>query len=277
MSQVCKTALVYCATHLATGRKYVGFTTTTLRLRRSQHERAAALGKTGCRYFYAALREYGACAFEWEVLGEFADAALGVAAEVAAIVDLGTRAPDGFNLTAGGDRPEWHADSRAKMAESARTSPKAAAHRARMHSSPAVAEAISRALKGRKMTPEWIAKMAATLTGRKQTPEHVANATRHLRGRPVSQETRDKSAASNRGKKRSEQTRARLRAARAADPGHAERMRTLAVGQRKIQSEQEPDVVRMRNGGMSQRAIADHFHVSHAAVQKLLRRLAGHV
>lgn len=80
---------------------YVGKTVLTLEERKRRHEYAAEKGRG--EYFHAAIRKYGKEAFEWEVLFESDDAVLLSVAEETCIVELGTKVPNGYNLTDGGE------------------------------------------------------------------------------------------------------------------------------------------------------------------------------
>lgn len=129
-------ALIYLATNTTNGKQYVGFTAQPLAVRRDQHERAALRGGKVQRAFHGAIRKHGVAAFEWAVLvdGFAADVALEI--ECAAIAAYGSRVPAGYNLSEGGDCPEWHPESRKLMSEAALNSPKAQAHRARLAADP---------------------------------------------------------------------------------------------------------------------------------------------
>lgn len=111
---------VYCHTHVASGRSYVGLTKKTMLARWNQHiysaERKA--GK-GCAYFWAAIRKYGKNAFSHTVLGTFDSVDAANAAETRWIEELDSRNErKGFNLIKGGahtphpirnpwDRPDY--------------------------------------------------------------------------------------------------------------------------------------------------------------------------
>lgn len=122
--------IVYLARNTVNGGEYVGMTKKSLQQRRKEHERDATSGKGFCRKFHAALRKYGADAFEWSVIAEVSDRPSAAAREIEEIASRKTR----YNITAGGPgviakrTPEWVAR-------------------------------ISAALKGRKRTPEQIQKI----------------------------------------------------------------------------------------------------------------------
>lgn len=98
---------VYCHTHIASGRRYVGLTKKTMMARWNQHVYNSKK-RTGreCVYFWAAIRKYGKDAFSHEVLGTYDTLEAANAAEVDHINKLNTRDRErGFNLTRGGFYP----------------------------------------------------------------------------------------------------------------------------------------------------------------------------
>lgn len=98
--------IVYCATHIASGRRYIGATSKTLARRKQQHLTQAKGRRRGCAYFWAAIRKYGSEAFTWEVIGTAASRQDAMDLERATIRKWATTDPDrGFNLTEGGNGP----------------------------------------------------------------------------------------------------------------------------------------------------------------------------
>lgn len=109
--------LVYCATHVESGRRYVGMTSKTLARRRQQHLRQAKGRARGCAYFWAALRKYGSDAFTWAVVATVDSRQAAADMERAYIREWDTTNPAaGFNLTEGGNGP-----TEASITEMART------------------------------------------------------------------------------------------------------------------------------------------------------------
>lgn len=96
--------LVYAITNSVDGRRYIGMTECALDVRWSQHKKAAAKGSK--TYLYAAMRKYGADAFEIEILAQvlpgFNRSVLG-SLERQLIAQEGTLVPNGYNMTVGGD------------------------------------------------------------------------------------------------------------------------------------------------------------------------------
>lgn len=97
--------IVYCHTHIESGRRYIGLTKRTLRFRWNQHVLNAKkkLGK-GCHHFWAAIRKYGKDAFSHNVLETCDTLEEANEAEEAWISSFSSRYPDfGFNLARGGN------------------------------------------------------------------------------------------------------------------------------------------------------------------------------
>lgn len=137
-------AIIYLATNRINGKRYVGVTGHTMAFRRRQHEQAPNAKRVTCRYFHAAIKKYGADAFDWIelLLCDTFEEALQYEVRIIA----GIR-PE-YNLTVGGQG----------------TTGRVVTQEQRDHH--------SRMTKGRKRNPESIAKMIATNTGCKRTPEH---------------------------------------------------------------------------------------------------------
>jgi GIY-YIG catalytic domain/AP2 domain len=111
--------LVYCHTHIASGRRYIGITAQTMEKRWKNHIHAAQSSK-GKWYFPNAIRKYGKEAFShYEFPVKYSTLEEANKAEEFAIEFFCTRDPDfGFNLKRGGahtphpiknpwDRPEY--------------------------------------------------------------------------------------------------------------------------------------------------------------------------
>ena len=64
--------ICYIATHVDSGKRYVGITKQTLVRRKSEHESLAKRGSKACR-LYDSIREYGTNAFRWEIVAEGRD------------------------------------------------------------------------------------------------------------------------------------------------------------------------------------------------------------
>ena len=64
---------VYRVTNLINEKVYLGFTSLSLEKRKQSHFNSAKYGKNDCRYFWNAIRKYGASAFKFESIYESLD------------------------------------------------------------------------------------------------------------------------------------------------------------------------------------------------------------
>jgi len=93
-------ALVYMATNIVNGKRYIGMTRRTLGYRRSAHIGRAERGEeNACPRITAAIRKYGRDAFEWCVLQD----GLSVSDAKAKEVELIALLKPEYNVTVGGD------------------------------------------------------------------------------------------------------------------------------------------------------------------------------
>lgn len=95
---------LYCHTHIATGRRYIGLTQQTMEKRWQKHVYAAfRFSKGGRWHFPNAIRKYGPDAFSHEILAQSWILESANAAEEELILQYDTRNPEkGFNLAKGG-------------------------------------------------------------------------------------------------------------------------------------------------------------------------------
>lgn len=93
--------VVYMATNVIDGKRYIGATKHTLDIRKDKHLHNAFRANRDCGYFYAALRKHGADNFDWRLLKQCNSVDEAFSEEVRFIADL---KPE-YNLTTGGDRP----------------------------------------------------------------------------------------------------------------------------------------------------------------------------
>ncbi len=91
--------IVYLATNMANGKRYVGFTSVGLDSRRAQHHKQAFGSEKRATRLHAALRKYGRDAFVWTVVAVLDTAAEGFAEEIRLIAEL---KPE-YNVSAGGE------------------------------------------------------------------------------------------------------------------------------------------------------------------------------
>lgn len=158
--------VIYTLTNVVTGKKYVGKTMIGAKERRKQHSSNARIGHKS--YLYKSMRKYGDEKFVMEVvdyalLQEELDAK-----EIAWIAKLDTTNPEkGYNCTIGGDGAKHGPSSRVHM-------------KGRIVSEETRAK-MAASQTGRKMPPEVIAKLSALRRGKKQPLEIVARRTESTR------------------------------------------------------------------------------------------------
>lgn len=214
-----KTHVVYLHVCLLSGKGYVGKTCCTVRRRWQGHVQRS--GKQNLAVAHA-IAKHGEDAWLHSVLQECDTNEQACEAERAWIAELGTMAPDGYNLTSGGEgAPGWKAtdETRRKMSEKKRGVPKTEEHKRK----------ISESNRGKKHGPEWAEKCAQAHRGKKLTPAQLEEkrATLHRiheanRGKKYDRERVEKSAAKhrgrsiNKGKVLSEETKAKISASRLA-------------------------------------------------------------
>lgn len=160
--------IIYQATRVETGKSYVGQTVRSLVDRRASHERDAE--KVSKLYFHRALMKYGFDSFEWEVIAEAPDDLLAEVEQIY-IKQLGTKQPDGYNLTDGGEGLLG------------------------FKKSPETKQKHSDAMRGKKKTDEHKRKISESLAGRKLSEERKAKMRKAARGRtmpPMTEQKKDK-------------------------------------------------------------------------------------
>jgi len=116
--------IVYMATNVINGKRYIGATKHSLDHRRNHHLSAARRTTHGCRVFGSAIRKYGNAAFSWSILSTHETIDDMISAEIEAIKVL---CPE-YNMTAGGKgliglarTPEWTAKAAASNRGKKRT------------------------------------------------------------------------------------------------------------------------------------------------------------
>lgn len=174
-------SIVYCATNILNGKRYIGMTRQTLK-RRSDSHIAAAL-RNGDKYsgFHAAIRKYGAAAFTFEVVAQCAsyrDAALEEMRLIAETKPEYNQSPGGEAIPNIGFRPS--AASVEKMRKTLKANPTrywlgkkrpdiAAYQRKRLTGR----ADLMRSLHEKAHTPEARAKMSATKRATGPSPKHL--------------------------------------------------------------------------------------------------------
>lgn len=175
--------IVYLVTNTANGKEYVGQTIKTLIARKMGHLRDART-RSDRTPFSRAIRKYGAECFTWQMLMVCSSRADLDATERAYIGILGTKKPEGYNLTDGG---------KGIVGYSREGKPLSAEHKRK----------ISEGLTGRTLSVEHTRKMSEALKG-KQGQAHSAEAKRKIgeafKGKPLSLEHRRKLSEALKGK-----------------------------------------------------------------------------
>ena len=112
--------IVYAATHRESGKTYVGITRQSLQVRIKRH-----LHPSLCRYaFQRALRKYGVDAFYIRIIDTASSFDELCTKEREWIASLNTVAPNGYNLTAGGEGVEDPTGEIARKISASRTGQK---------------------------------------------------------------------------------------------------------------------------------------------------------
>lgn len=112
--------IVYIAKNLINGKKYVGYTTKSLKERIRGHLYKSK-NKNDKHYFYlfkSAIRKYGIESFEWEVLSNCSSIDDCCKKEKLYIKELNTISPNGYNTTEGGNGGIQSKDTKFKISES---------------------------------------------------------------------------------------------------------------------------------------------------------------
>lgn len=207
------TFCVYRATNRVNGKAYVGITSKGASVRWREHVYNARTERV-CPIHLAILK-YGTDAFDVEVIETCLGYDMLRVREVYWIAKLRTRAPRGYNLTAGGEGMFGYRTSdetKRKMSATKTGKKKSPEMRAKMREialnrPPEHLAKISAALTGRKIprdvvekvrksnigrtaSPESIEKRMAKIRGMKHTPESRANMSRAQIGRTFSPESR---------------------------------------------------------------------------------------
>ena len=220
------------ATNSVTGKKYIGYTTKGLNARRKTHYRDAKRDKGN--YFHDAIRKYGEDCFIWTIVEDGIDDFKCLQErERYWIKTSATRAPDGYNLTDGGDGVVG-------MVVSAETRRK-----------------MSLAGKGRKVSEETRRRQSLAVTGYRHTEEakrkmSIASKNRvHPKGHKASDETKRKLSLSHignsnaKGYKHTAEARIKMSLSKAGKPGSRLGTKCSEETRRKISEVQKGKVIPM--------------------------------
>jgi group I intron endonuclease len=187
---------------------YVGKTERTLAERRSDHEYNAAHGAQS--YFYNALRKYGFDTFEWMVLEEDDDSEWLIWSERRYIAKLKSKAPNGYNMTDGGDGlTNPTEETRRRIGDASRGRECSEETRMKLSIASKNPENIEKVTAG-KRTPEAREKFRRSSTGRVHTEESKHKQSASLIGHPVTEETRRKIGKAKKGQTHTEESRLKM-------------------------------------------------------------------
>jgi group I intron endonuclease len=173
-----KPGIIYVARNRVNGMLYVGQTVGSLGYRRLRHLNDSINGKNWV--LQRAIKKYGSESFDWFVIQKCNDRTSLNEAEKFWIATLGTIAPNGYNMNAGGQGNRgWTQEVREKMSRIMKDKP---------HSSREHMKKMSDALRGKKRPQEVRDKIAAGHRG-KPKPSGPNNA---LYGKVLSEEHKKK-------------------------------------------------------------------------------------
>lgn len=188
-----------------------------------------------------AIRKYGPESFRLRVLEYGMGWGMLCAREVFWIAKLGTLAPGGYNLTAGGEGVFGHRPSdetRRKMSAAALGRPKSAAMRTRMREvalarPPEHLAKIAEAHRGKTLSTETRAKLREARSRQVFSPEVIEARTRKLRGRRHTEQARANMSAAQKGRPKTPECREKIRASlRKLTPTQAAIIKFDALGLR---------------------------------------------
>ena len=198
--------------------EYVGQTTQTVEERFKQHAKDDY-------YIGRAIRAHGAENFDTAILKECASKEELDLWEKHFIKSRNTKAPNGYNLTDGGEGIvglERSPEHCAKLSASKKGKPLSLDH----------CKKIAMALSGVPKSPEHVAKVAAANTGKKRSPESCARMSASKKGKKRSPEAIAKTAAANTGKKRTLEQRAKISAGNTGKKRTPEQCANISAAQR---------------------------------------------
>ena len=204
-------AIVYLITNLANGKRYVGKTIQTLGTRWKAHGCVAKQGRGN--HLADAMRKHGADSFIIETIEVCESDADAMAAEKRWIVSLGTKVPDGYNLTDGGEGHAGHLHTeewKRKRSEAMKASPPR---------DPEIGRKISAALKGRPSPKKGKPGPKRTEDAKRKTSESLMETHRKRREDGIvivmsdEQKAKLSAAMTGRGHAHSEETKEKIRRA----------------------------------------------------------------
>ena len=197
---------VYLVRNLVNGKGYVGRTVGSIEARRKKHEDSAKQGMDAL--FYRALRKYGFNSFKWSVVFDDVDEDELNEFERVVIRNMKTKAPNGYNMTDGGDgvinpcaelRRRWSESHRGKVYSEEHNRKISVAKRG-IPRSAETRKKISESHRGKVLSEEHKQRISEALQGKKRGPfseEHKQK----LRGRTRTLETRKRISEAKKGRK----------------------------------------------------------------------------
>lgn len=139
--------IIYKVTNLANNKLYIGQTRNSLRIRQLQHLKA----RSHCSALAAAIRKYGPDHFVFEIIETVDHLETLSTKEIYYIKHFNSLAPNGYNLTEGGENASHTEESRKKLSE---------AHKG-----------AKNPMYGKSLSAEHKAKISASLMGKKRPQE----------------------------------------------------------------------------------------------------------
>jgi len=203
---------VYVITCIDNAKSYVGKAKRAAD-RWDQH-RADARRRSPKSLLGRAFQAHGIDRFSFQVIEEYATEEEALEQEPFWIAYLGTRSPNGYNITTGGTGATHSQSTRAQMSRARKGKAHSTAHN----------EAVAKSLQGNKngvgprarrwkLSDETRAKMSAARKGKPRSPETCAKMSAARKGRSVSEEQKAKISATLKGRQLSPEARANYLAA----------------------------------------------------------------
>lgn len=245
---------IYEARNVVNGKRYIGKSANGLESRKREHLKDM---KNGSKLvFHCALRKYGLAVFRWKMLLTSDDPDDLCSLERALISILKTKAPNGYNLTDGGDGQRgWNPSNETR-------------------------EKIRAFLIGRKQPtrkPEHCRKLSLALRGKPKSDLHRQRLSDARRGRKfgtLSEATRQKIGIANTGRICTEAAKAKIKAANIGRKASIETRKKMPASQiRRFQSVKEREAVRQRMYGNTH---AQGYKHTAEAKEKISKTHSGH-
>lgn len=183
--------IAYLISSITSGSQYVGITTESIKRRWSNHIAASKAGSKTA--LHAAIARFGSADFVVEQIASGLSLDGVCKAEVTLINQIGTKSPNGYNMTLGGTAHAQTAATRVKIGMAARGRKMSRASR----------DKISKAHKGKVLSKEHRQKLSDRKTGKKMGPRPKwwrLNIAASKRGYKFSHEARAKMSIAKKGK-----------------------------------------------------------------------------